>query len=114
MKIKKIEELTQDWKYETWKVVELIKPNLKEIKKLFKETFEIIQEYSSQDQVPKEIVSLLLEVNDFSWWVSDLKDTPIHCLYQEIISLVFKMNKHFISCDTNIEEIEEIINEKLI
>ena len=81
---------------------------------MFKESYDVIEEFSKEKLVPKEISDLLIEMNDFGWWVSDLDETPLHYLYQEIVSLVFELKKYFLTRDANTEMIEKIINEKLI
>ena len=109
MGIQKIEELTREWNSVTWKVIELKNLGLGEIRKLFKETYEIIEEYSTEKLIPKELSGLLLEMHDFGWWVSDLDDTPLHFLYQEIVHLINRLNKYFLTRDANTKEIENII-----
>lgn len=114
MELKRIEKLTYDWHSASWKVIEFENPGLEKIRKLSKEAYEFIKKYSTEQFVPKEITGLLLEMQDFAWWVSDLDETPLHYLYQEIVSLVFELKKYFLTRDANTEMIEEIINERLI
>ena len=114
MELKKIEKLTHDWHSASWKVIEFENPGLAKIRKLSKEAYGFIEKYSTEKLVPKEITGLLLEMQDFAWWVSDLDETPLHYLYQEIVSLVFELKKYFLTRDANTEMIEKIINEKLI
>lgn len=109
MDIQKIEELTRDWQSVTWKVIEFENPGFEEVRKLFKETYEIIENYSKEELIPKELCGLLLEMHDFGWWVSDLDDTPLHFLYQEIVHLINRLNKYFLTRDANTKEIENII-----
>ena len=114
MNIAIIEKLAHDWRSMNWKVIELERVNLKSLQKLFRDTYDIIGKLSTEKLVPKEMCGLLLEMYEFSWWVTDLKDTPIHYLYQEIVSLVNELNKYFLTRDADTEEIKYIINEKLI
>ena len=109
--MKTIETLTRDWHSLTWKVIEFENLNIPELQKLFKETCKIIECYSTESLVPKEISGLLLEMHDFSWWVSDLDETPMHTHYQEIVSLVSLLNKYFLTRDANTKEIERLINQ---
>lgn len=106
-----IETLTHDWHSLTWKVIEFENINLSEPQKLFRETYEILEHYSTATLVPKEICGLLLEMHDFSWWTSDLDETPMHTHYQEIVSLVSLLNKYFLTRDANTKEIERLINQ---
>lgn len=109
MDIQKIEELTRDWKSATWKVIEFENPGFDEVRKLFKETYEIIEKYSKEKLIPKELSGLLLEMHDFGWWVSDLDETPLHFLHQEIVYLISRLNKYFLTRDANTKEIENTI-----
>ena len=101
-----IEKLAHDWRLITWKVIELEKVNLKVLQKLFRDTYDILDKLSTEKLVPKEMCGLLLEMHEFSWWVSDLKDTTIHYLYQEIVSLVNELNKYFLTRDADITAIQ--------
>ena len=109
MEIKKIQKLSNDWHSATWKVIEFENPGFEKVRKLFKETYEIIEKYSTEKLIPKELSGLLLEMHDFGWWVSDLDDTPLHFLYQEIVHLINRLNKYFLTRDANTKEIENII-----
>ena len=109
--MKTIETLTRNWHSLTWKVIEFQKLDIPELQKLFDETYKNIECYSTESLVPKEFSGLLLEMHDFSWWVSDLDDTPMHTYYQEIVSLVSLLNKYFLTRDANTKEIERLINQ---
>ena len=106
-----IETLTRDWHSLTWKVIEFENLNIPELQKLFKETYKIIERYSTESLVPKEFSGLLLEMHDFSWWVCDLDETPMHTQYREIVSLVNLLNKYFLTRDANTKEIQRLIDE---
>lgn len=110
MEIERIQELAREWNSATWKVIEFKNPGFKEISRLFRETHQIIEEYSKEKFVPKEICSLLLEMQDFEWWVCDLEDTPLHVYYQEILAIVIGLNKYFLTRDANIEGIKDTID----
>ena len=93
MEIKKIQKVMDGWHEATWTVIELKDPGFDKVRKLFEETYEIIEEYSKEKLIPKELSGLLLEMHDFGWWVSDLEETPLHHAYQEIVHLVKLLNK---------------------
>ena len=109
MEIKEIQKVVDGWHKITWEVIEFKNPGLDKIKSLFQNTFEIIKKYREESLVPKEISGLLLEMNKFGWWVSDLEETPLHDLYQEIVSLIFDLNKCFLTCDCDFETIQDTI-----
>ena len=69
---------------------------------------------SKGKQIREETSALLLEMNEFGGWLGNLPDTPLEYLYQDIFSLICKLNKYFLTRDANIEEIENTINVKLI
>ena len=76
---------------------------------MFKESYDVIEEFSKEKLVPKEISDLLIEMNDFGWWVSDLDETPLHEFYQEIINLVTALKKYFLTRDCDVEAIKDTI-----
>lgn len=97
MDIEKFKELADGWKAATEKVLKLESLDCQVLSKLFLETYSIIKEYCHEDMVPKELFRVLWEMNDFSWWVSSLVDTPINILYQEITSLVISLHSYLLS-----------------
>lgn len=109
MEIKKIQKVMDDWHKATWTVIELKNPGFDKVRKLFKETYEIIEEYSKEKLIPKELSGLLFEMRDFSWWVGDLDDTPLHSNYQEISHLVMRLNKYLLIGETDIQETKNAI-----
>ena len=111
MELKKINDLAENWRSSTQKVIELEKPDLNQLKELFQETYELIEEYSRNGVVPKGICEVLLEMHEFCWWVGDLDETPIHYLYREIVEIVYGLEKYFLTRDADTDKIEMIINE---
>ena len=109
MEHERIKELTSKWESTTWKIIDFQDIDRSKLQQLFKETYELLDAYLLEDIVPKEICSLLLEMHDFGWWVSDLEHTPIHCHYQEIINLINKLTINFLTHDASIQEINNII-----
>ena len=105
MEIQRIEKLINEWDKVTDKVIEFENPGYEKVRALFKETFELLDKYGKDKLVPKEISGLLLDMNKFGWWVSDLEETPLHCYYQEIVSVVCDLNTYFLSPVSNSEEI---------
>ena len=69
----------------------------------------VFDEYSKERGAPKELSGLLIKMNELSLRVSNIKDAPKHCLYQEIVALVYALNRYFLTCDANIEKIEELM-----
>ena len=113
MELKKISEIAHSWQSVTWEVIEFKKPTPSKINQLFNETYELLAEYSTKDDVPKGISKVLLEMNEFCWWVSDLDETPLHKHYQELYTLACELNKSFFTRDAHPALIEDIIRAML-
>lgn len=111
METKRIEELTNEWKTDTWNAIELKDVDLSRLQKLFSETYSVLGKFRNEKLVPKEISRLLLEMHDFSWWVSDLEETPLHRIYQTLVSLVTDLTQFFLTNDYKTNAIESLINE---
>ncbi len=109
MEIKKIEELCYEWHIVTGEVIGFEKIDFKRLHKLFKESYNVIEGLSKEKLVPKEISGLLIEMNDFGWWVSDLDETPLHEFYQEIINLITALKKYLLTRDCDVETIKSNI-----
>ncbi len=106
-----IEELICQWDELTEKVIHFENVDLTRLQKLFRETHSVIEEYSKENLVPKKISELLLNMNDFSWWVGDLEETPLHKFYQPIISLTNALSRYFLTRVGDVEKIEKAIEE---
>ncbi|MBQ8731335.1 MAG: hypothetical protein IJY82_00705 [Oscillospiraceae bacterium] len=105
MDILKINELAERWDCATDQVIQFENPGFLKVRTLFRDTLAILEKYRTDKLVPKEISGMLLEMNSFGWWVSDLKETPLHDHYQEIVSLIFDLNQYFLTCNVNTEAI---------
>lgn len=110
MEIRKIEDLIYDWQAFTNDVIRFENIDFKKLQKLFRETYNVLEEFSKEKLVPKQISKLLIEMNDFGWWVSDLDDTPLHEFYQELLSLITGLNKYFLTRDYDVETLKRTID----
>ena len=109
MNLETIKKLTDNWIDASDTVIRLENPDISKIRTLFEETYTVLDKYSKEELVPKEISSLIIEMNGFSWWVSNLEDTPTHSFYQEITTLVYALNKFFLTRDYDVTTIENTI-----
>ena len=109
MEIEKIKKVADGWQNATWQVIDFKNPGFDVVRALFTETYVIIEKYSKEKLIPKELSGLIFEMHDFSWWVGNLKDTPLHFLYQEICHLVVYLNKYLLSGDADIQDIKNTI-----
>ena len=114
MELKRINDIARNWRSVTEKVIQFEKPDLDRLKSLFQETYELIEEYSRNGMVPKSICEVLIDLHEFGWWVGNLDDTPIHYLFEDIVTVMYGLEKYFLTRDADIEKIKRIINEKLI
>ena len=109
METERIKKLADAWFDVTDSVIRFEKPSEETVGSLFKESYEILSQHRDDELVPKEISGLLIEMNNFGWWVSDLNETPWHNRYQEIVSLVFDLKKYFLHGIGQQDAIEEAI-----
>lgn len=107
--MERIQKLSNGWRSATENVIRFEELDLADVRELFKETYSVLDEFSKENLVPKQISELLIEMNDFSWWVSDLADTPMYVFYEEIIKLVSALNRYFLTRDYDIRVIENTI-----
>lgn len=114
MELKRINDIARDWRSVTEEVIQFEKPDLNKLKGLFQETYNLIEEYSRNGMVPKGICEVLIELHEFGWWVGNLDDTPIHYLFEDIVTIMYGLEKYFLTRDADTEKIKRIINEKLI
>ena len=114
MELKRINDIARDWRSVTEEVIQFEKPDLSKLKGLFQETYNLIEEYSRTGMVPKGVCEVLIELHEFGWWVGNLDDTPIHYLFEDIVTIMYGLEKYFLTRDADIEKIKRVINEKLI
>lgn len=103
--------LTEDWDLITDNVIRFEEIDIENLKSLLTDTYEILKSYSKEKLVPKEISGLLLAVKNFSWWVMDLEETPLHHLYQQIGNIVSEMNISFLIKGFEDGKIDSLIKE---
>jgi hypothetical protein len=111
MERKMINDITTRWKGMTWKVIELNNINIVQLQCLFMETYDLLDLYSRKVFARKELTTLLLEMQEFSWWVCTLPDTPFHHNYQQVITLIQKLIEHFLGNHTDRDQIELLIDQ---
>ena len=110
MELKLINELIDRWKDITWKVIEPNDINIVQFRNLIMDTYELLDSYSNKVSVDKELISLILEMHELSWWVCTSFDAPFHCDYQEITTLIQELTNHLLGHRTERQKIEALIN----
>lgn len=111
MELKLIIDIITQWKNITWDAIELQNINIHKLQLLFIETYNLLDSYRNKNYARKELAALLLEMQEFSWWVSTLPDCPIHDNYQLVITLIQTLIKHFLGDHTDRQEVESLINQ---
>ncbi len=91
-----VNSLTNHWNLLADEVIMFKEVDLDELQDLFKSTCKFLEKYSKDDLVPREIGQVLLSMQDFAWWVGELEETPLNCLYQDLISIVNEINRSFL------------------
>ena len=111
MELKLITDIITQWKNITWDVIELQNINTHKLQLLCIETYELLDLYKDKNYTRKELAALLLEMQEFSWWVSTLPDSPIHGNYQLVITLIQTLIKHFLGDHTDRQQVESLIDQ---
>ena len=96
MDIEMIIIITNKWYDLTEDVIQFREVDINKLRELLMDTCEVLERYSKDVLVPKEISALLLEMNGFVCWVGDLPETPLNPLYQQLSSAISAMNIGFL------------------
>ena len=95
MEIERISTIVYDWNATVNAFNEAKTVDLEELQKLFNETYVLLDEYSNDKMVPKEISKLLIAMNDLNWLVCHTPVSSIENVYLEIIYLINNLTKYF-------------------
>ena len=85
MELKLIMDLVAQWKNITWDVINLQNISIYKLQVLSIETYELLDLYKDKNYTRKQFAALLLEMQEFSWWVGTLPDSPVLDNYQYLI-----------------------------
>ena len=111
MELKLIMDLVTQWKNITWDVINLQNISIYKLQLLCIETYDLLDLYKNKNYTRKQFAALLLEMQEFSWWVSTLPDCPIHDNYQQVITLIQTLTKHFLDEPTDRQQVEALIDQ---
>ena len=109
MEMNHIENLINEWKDAVDKVISFEEIGTAKLKLLFAQTFEVLSEYKDDALIPKQIGELIFEMNDFSWWVSGLNETPLNEYSSYVVTIVLGYKRYFFVGDYDKEEVEEAL-----
>ena len=104
-----IELLINEWRAMSDLILKAELIDLDNIKDLSRRTHTIMREYSNKESVPKEMCSLYLELQWFSWWVGCAEFSPMHGLYQELGNIVDALHGQFWG-DEECKDIESFLD----
>ena len=106
-----INSLTSHWDLIIDEVVAFKEVDIDELQDLLKSACDFLEKYSKDELVPREISRVLLNMNDFTWWVTESEETPLHCLYRELLDIVIAINLSFIVTGFEDGNAKRLINE---
>ena len=110
MEIKLIMDLVTQWKNITWDVINLQNISIYKLQVLSIETYELLDLYKDKNYTRKQFAALLLEMQEFSWWVGTLPDSPVHDNYQQVYTLIQALIKHYLDEPIDRQQIETLID----
>lgn len=110
MELKLIMDLVTQWKNITWDVINLQNISILKLQVLSIETYELLDLYKDKNYTRKQFAALLLEMQEFSWWVGTLPDSPVHDNYQQVYTLIQTLIKHYLDEPIDRQQIETLID----
>lgn len=113
MPTRTIEALTREWRHVTWKVIELHNVPVSRMRRLLLETYTVLHALREKKTVSKSICDLLCEMQDFSWWITDLNHSPMHGLYPIYSTIIDEMRKEFLTGESDAKAIGQFLNGEL-
>ena len=103
-------DLVTQWKNITWDVINLQNISILKLQVLSIETYELLDLYKDKNYTRKQFAALLLEMQEFSWWVGTLPDSPVHDNYQQVYTLIQTLIKHYLDEPIDRQQIETLID----
>ena len=98
--------IEEKWRAKTSTVLDLEEISPSDMKRLLKETYELLLKFHKEELVPKEVTKVLLEMDAFLYFVSlmERKEVGIDFYkYQRIFSIVEALKTGFFSGDYECE-----------
>ena len=99
-------QIEEKWRAKTSTVLDLEEISPTDMKRLLKETYELLLKFHKEELVPKEVTKVLLEMDAFLYFVSlmERKEVGIDFYkYQRIFSIVEALKAGFFSGDYECE-----------
>ena len=110
MAIHTIESLTKHWRSVTKRTIEMRKISISEIRMLVLETYTTLHALRHASVVAKSVCVLICEMKNFSWWVNNLKRSPLHGYYPIFSTLIDAMCDEFLTGESDAKAIAQFLN----
>ena len=98
MELEAIYKVIGDWQQKTHTVLDLKEISLESMEKLLCDTYILLTEYQNERLVPKVIIKLFSEMDDFLYFASLMEEIEVEndfYHYQEIYDVVEKLKDGF-------------------
>ena len=109
MAIHTIESLTKHWRSVTKRTIEMRKISISEIRMLVLETYTTLHALRHASVVAKSVCVLICEIKNFSWWVNNLKRSPMHGCYPIFSTLIDAMCDEFLTGESDAKAIAQFL-----
>ena len=113
MPARSINDLTKRWRSLTERIISFREVPADKVRLLLLETYTVLHALKQRRTVPKSMCELLCEMQNFAWWVNDLKCSPLHGLYPLFVTAIDKMKEEFISGETDAQSIAKFLSGEL-
>ena len=110
MAIHTIESLTKHWRSVTKRTIEMRKISISEIRMLVLETYTTLHALRHASVVAKSVCVLICEIKNFSWWVNNLKRSPMHGCYPIFSTLIDVMCDEFLTGESDAKVIAQFLS----
>ena len=110
MPMETIETLTREWRYMTWEAIELRNIPISKIRNLLLDTYTTLHGLRDKKSVSKSVCALLCEMQEFSWCIANLKQSPIYGLYPVYGTIIDAIRKEFLTSESDTKAIAQFLN----
>lgn len=111
MEIKRINDLIKTWDSLCLELIGDKTIDISIIKKLLKESYNILHIYYNEENVPKITSKLIYKMNVFSNWLTDHEDTSLQKSAKEIDYIILEITKDYFYNNSDTEDIQKAIDE---
>ena len=110
MQMRTIEALTREWRHITWRAIELHNVPISRMRRLLLETYTALHALREKKSVSKSVCALLCEMQEFSWRIANLEQSPIYGLYPIYVTIIDAIRKEFLTGESDTKAIAQFLN----